>query len=333
MRAPAFWWKPSPDVVAHMLSPFGAIYGAIAARRMQRAGERVSVPVICVGNFVAGGAGKTPTAIAIARELQRAGETPFFLSRGYGARGVVTSPVVVDADMHTSADVGDEPLLLARVAPAIVCADRVAGARMAVAKGASVIMMDDGLQNPSLAKDLRIAVVDGGVGVGNGLCIPAGPLRAPLAAQLALTDALIIIGDGDAGAKLEAMAKSRSLPVIRARLSPDVDVSAKLRGQRVLAFAGIGRPAKFFETLESIGAKIVVTRSFPDHHRFSAEQLCELRKQAEATDALLVTTEKDQARIGPTFATTALPVTLDTTDPGLFAAVTRSALKSGELKA
>ena len=327
MRAPAFWWKPSPDVVAHMLSPFGAVYGAIASQRMNKSGERVGAPVICVGNFVAGGAGKTPTAIAIARELQRAGETPFFLSRGYGAQRDVASPIVVDAASHTAADVGDEPLLLARAAPAIVCADRVAGARMAIAKGANVIVMDDGLQNPSLAKDIRIAVVDGGVGVGNGLCIPAGPLRAPLAAQLLLVDALIIIGEGDAGAMIGAMAQSRNLPVIRARLSPDADASARLRGQRVLAFAGIGRPAKFFETLASIGAKIVATRSFPDHHRFTLEELAELRKQADANDAILVTTEKDQARIGPQFAVNTLPVTLEPAEPGLFAAVVRAVLE------
>jgi tetraacyldisaccharide 4'-kinase len=320
MRAPAFWWKPTPDVVAHMLSPFGALYGAIASHRMGKAGARVGTPVICVGNFVAGGAGKTPTAIAIARELLRAGETPFFLSRGYGAQSAVAAPLVVDPSIHTSLDVGDEPLLLARAAPTIVSADRVAGAREAVAKGASVIVMDDGLQNPSLAKDTRIAVVDGGVGVGNGLCIPAGPLRAPLAAQFAMIDALVIIGEGEAGARIESIANQRKTPVIRARLAPDADASARLRGQRVLAFAGIGRPEKFFATLESVGAKVVGTRSFPDHHPFSVDELSELSRQADANDAILVTTEKDQARIGASFATEVLPVTLEPDDASLFAA-------------
>ncbi len=253
MRAPAFWWKPAPDVIAHMLSPFGAIYGAVASQRMQRAGERVGVPVICVGNFVAGGAGKTPTSIAIARELQRAGETPFFLSRGYGAQRDVASPVIVDLATHTSSDVGDEPLLLARVAPAIVCADRVAGARKAVSEGASVIVMDDGLQNPSLGKDIRIAVVDGGVGVGNGLCIPAGPLRAPLDAQLALTDALVIIGEGEAGDRLEAMGKRRDLPVIRARLAPDAEVSASLRGSACLRLRASGVRRNSSRRLQALG--------------------------------------------------------------------------------
>jgi tetraacyldisaccharide 4'-kinase len=327
MRAPAFWWKPAPDVIAHMLSPFGALYGAIASQRMQRAGERVGVPVICVGNFVAGGAGKTPTSIAIARELQGGGETPFFLSRGYGAQRDIASPVVVDLATHMSSDVGDEPLLLARVAPAIVCGDRVAGARKAVSEGASVIVMDDGLQNPSLGKDIRIAVVDGAVGVGNGLCIPAGPLRAPLAAQLALADALVIIGEGEAGDRLEAMGKSRDLPVIRARLAPDAEVGDSLRGQRVLAFAGIGRPEKFFETLASVGANVVATRSFPDHHRFTAEELSELRKMAQATESVLVTTEKDRARIGAQFAPAVLPVALEATDPDAFSVMARAALK------
>lgn len=330
MRAPAFWWKPSPNVIAHMLSPLGALYGAIASQRIQRAGERVGVPVICVGNFVAGGAGKTPTAIAIARSLQSAGERPFFLSRGYGAQRDVASPVVVDVSAHTSSDVGDEPLLLARAAPTIVCADRVAGAREAVAKGASVIVMDDGLQNPSLAKDCRIAVVDGGVGVGNGLCIPAGPLRVPLAAQLAMIDALVIIGDGEAGARIEAIADQRKAPVIRARLAPDAEASARLRGQRVFAFAGIGRPEKFFATLADAGAKVVGTRSFADHHRFTADELSQLRTQAKANDAILVTTEKDQARIGGAFATEVLPVTLEPDDAGLFAAtIDRLTMRNG----
>ena len=231
MRAPAFWWKPTPDAFAHLLSPFGAVYGAIAAGRMNKAGARVNAPVICVGNFVAGGAGKTPTAIALAQEIISAGHTPSFLSRGYGASRPVESPRIVDATRDRAADVGDEPLLLARVAPVAVCADRVAGARLAIENGANVLIMDDGLQNPALQKDFTIAVVDGAVGVGNGLCIPAGPLRAALDAQLQRTDALVIVGEGAAGARVGALAKARGLPVITARLVPDDAIAARLRGQ------------------------------------------------------------------------------------------------------
>ncbi len=236
MRAPAFWWKPRPDAVAHLLSPFGAVYGAIAARRMNKAGARVNAPVICVGNFVAGGAGKTPTAMALAQEMKRAGHTPFFLSRGYGASRPVESPRIVDAARDSAADVGDEPLLLARVAPTVVCADRVAGARLAIEAGASVLIMDDGLQNPSLQKDFTIAVVDGAVGVGNSLCIPAGPLRAALDAQLQRTDAIVIAGEGAAGARVGALAQARGLPVDhrppRARRSRGV-AAARAKDSRV----------------------------------------------------------------------------------------------------
>lgn len=333
MRAPAFWWKPAPDALTHVLSPLGALYGAIAARRMQRPGERVGVPVICIGNFVAGGAGKTPTAIALARALIDAGSRPFFLSRGYGAAKRVASPIVVDPASHRAADVGDEPLLLARVAPAVVCADRVAGARMAVANGASVIVMDDGLQNPSLAKDFRLAVVDGAVGMGNGLCIPAGPLRAPLDAQLAQTDAMIVIG-GDSGATDSgAHALRMSIPVARAHLAADADAVEALRGKRVLAFAGIGRPDKFFDTLAQTGAEIAAARAFADHHPYSNEELVTLRSQAARLDAALVTTEKDLARIGGADDIASLPVTLKPEDPDLFAALAAAAMARAGIKA
>lgn len=337
MRAPAFWWKPAPDPLAHLLSPAAALYGAIAARRMDRPGEGVGAPVICVGNFVAGGAGKTPTAIAIARELLKAGATPFFLSRGYGASRPTGAPLLVDLRRHGAAEAGDEPLLLARVAPTVVCADRVAGARFALAQGAGAIVMDDGLQNPSLRKDVRIAVVDGAVGVGNGLCMPAGPLRAPLDAQLAQVDAVVVIGEGGAGAGVAALAKARNIAVGRARLSPDAQAAASLRGQRVLAFAGIGRPEKFFDTLGETGAQVAARRAFPDHHAFTAQELSGLREEAARLGARLVTTEKDAARIGEARMgeahmveagdITALPVSLVFEDEGFPGALALRALR------
>jgi tetraacyldisaccharide 4'-kinase len=333
MRAPAFWWKPAPDALAHLLSPLGALYGAIVARRMARAGERVGPPVICVGNFVAGGAGKTPTAIALAHELIKADQTPFFLSRGYGAQKPAPAPVIVDAAIHDASIVGDEPLLLARAAPTVVCADRIAGARLAAANGASVIIMDDGLQNPALTKDFCIAVVDGAVGVGNGKCIPAGPLRALLGAQLKLVDCVVVIGAGGAGAHVEAVAKASDVSVCRARLTPDPDAAQRLKGARVFAFAGIGRPEKFFDTLSSLGADVAGARAFPDHHTYSSAELMELHAKAVEAGATLITTEKDRARIGAACAIAVLPVALETVEPGLFERLAQVALTGQSFKA
>ncbi|MDB5533871.1 MAG: Tetraacyldisaccharide 4-kinase [Hyphomicrobiales bacterium] len=298
MRAPAFWWEERPDARALALSPLGLAFGAATRWRMQRPGARAGVPVICVGNFVAGGAGKTPTAIAVANILIRLGERPFFLSRGYGATAQRSgSPIRVDPDKHTFRDVGDEPLLLARVAPTIVAADRVAAAKAAVRAGASIIVMDDGLQNPSLVKNLSIAVVDGATGVGNGLCIPAGPLRAPLEDQLALTHAVLIIGSGSRGNLIADKARANDLAVIEASLEPAAASRARLSRQKIIAFAGIGRPEKFFETLRGLGANLVQAIPFPDHHRFSSADISTLKSASRQFGATLVTTEKDYVRL------------------------------------
>lgn len=216
MRSPEFWWRPRPGAPARLLQPFGWLYGAVTRLRMCRRGADAGIPVICVGNFVAGGAGKTPTAIALAALLRSLGETPFMLTRGYG--GALAGPIEVEP-RHGPRDVGDEALLLAAQARTIVARERAAGASLAKRLGASVIVMDDGLQNPSLAKDLRIAVVDGASGVGNGLCVPAGPLRAPLAGQFAATDAILMIGDGAAGDAVALAAQTAGLELLRARPS------------------------------------------------------------------------------------------------------------------
>jgi len=190
MRDPAFWWQP-PGTVAALLAPIAKIYAAVAGSRLKKAGHSVGIPVICIGNLTVGGSGKTPTALAVARLLIAAGKRPYFLTRGYG--GELAGPVLVDTTVHRAYDVGDEPLLLAGVAPTVVAADRVAGAEAIRAAGADVIVMDDGFQNPSLAKDLSILVVDGRRGLGNGKVFPAGPLRAPLDAQLDRAQAILII--------------------------------------------------------------------------------------------------------------------------------------------
>ena len=310
MRDPAFWWRDG-SLAATLLAPFAAGYGAIAARRMDQPGTRAAVPVICVGNFTLGGAGKTPTVLMLSKMLQEAGEKPCCLSRGYG--GSDAGPRRVNAQTDTAEQVGDEPLLLAHAAPTIVSRDRVAGARAAT--DASVIVMDDGLQNGALVKDFTIAVIDGRRGIGNGKIFPAGPLRAPLEAQMARTDALLVIGDNLSAKSIMAAAGGR--PVFYGRLAPDAAALTALKSRNVFAFAGIGDPEKFFDTLTQAGIAVTQRKAFADHHRFTGEEAAELEMQAEQEGLTLVTTEKDHARMSgdPVLAalaerTQVLPVTL-----------------------
>jgi tetraacyldisaccharide 4'-kinase len=310
MRDPEFWWRDG-SLAAMLLAPFAAGYGAIAAKRMDQIGSRAGVPVICVGNFTLGGAGKTPTVLMLAKMLQEAGEKPCCLSRGYG--GSDAGPRRVNVQTDTAEQVGDEPLLLARTAPTIVSRDRVAGAKAAT--DASVIVMDDGLQNGTLAKDFTIAVIDGRRGIGNRKVFPAGPLRAPLAAQMAHTDALLVIGDSLNASSITATAGGR--PVFHGRLAPDAAALTALKGRNVFAFAGIGDPEKFFDTLTQAGIAVTQRKTFADHHRFTGEEAAELEMQAAHEGLTLVTTEKDHARMSgdPALAALAeraqiLPVTL-----------------------
>jgi tetraacyldisaccharide 4'-kinase len=329
MRAPAFWWRPRPGWPARLLEPFGRLYGAITLARMRRAGIEAGIPVICVGNVVAGGAGKTPTALALLALLKAQGETPFALTRGYGGR--LPGPVEVDPARHQAGEVGDEALLLAAHARTILARDRPAGAALAKALGASVIVMDDGLQNPSLQKQLRLAVVDGESGIGNGLCLPAGPLRAPLPGQLEATDAVIVIGGGQAGEAVAAKARSRGLPVLGARLAVAPEIAASLRARAVIAVAGIGRPQKFFETLRALQARIVAERAFGDHHAYRMGDVEALLAEARAHDCIIATTEKDMTKLAPLWPPAerarlfAVPVTLVFDEPaGIAALIARS---------
>lgn len=325
MRAPAFWWRASSPL-SILLRPASLAYGFVAGRRMRRGGAHAEVPVVCIGNFTAGGAGKTPTAIAVAGLMRAMGEAPVFLSRGYG--GTRRGPIRV-TDPDTAAEVGDEPLLLAAFAPTIVSRDRPAGAALAARQGATVIVMDDGLQNPSLAKDLSLAVVDGAAGIGNGLPLPAGPLRAPMRVQWRKVDAVLVIGPGPAGERVMADARARGVPAYRGRLVPDPAAATRLKGQRVLAFAGIGRPDKFFETLAECGATVEVARAFPDHHAFTAAEIAGLHEEAKARGLHLVTTEKDAARLAGSpmrSGVLTLPVHLHLDDPGALRTLLSSAL-------
>jgi tetraacyldisaccharide 4'-kinase len=297
MKAPGFWYRPAGRKAA-LLSPLGAVYGGLGRLRQRLVKPwPAGVPVVCVGNLTVGGAGKTPLAIALAGRLAEAGLRPHFLTRGY--RGRLCGPVQVDLGVHDAGDVGDEALLLAAHFPTWVSGDRVAGARSAVAAGAGALVMDDGFQNPALAKDVSIVAVDGGTGFGNGRIVPAGPLRETPRNGLARADAVVLVGDDDSNIAptLAGMVGPRGrLPLLRARFEPEPS-ARRFRDASVVAFAGIARPAKFFATLEKVGARLVARFAYPDHHRYNAEELMQMAELADAADALLVTTAKDYARL------------------------------------
>jgi len=304
LRAPRFWLRDKPTLLARLLQPFGVLYGLITLRRMRQPGVEAGLPIICVGNFIAGGAGKTPTAIALARLLEERGEKPFVLMRGYGGR--LAGPVEVDPDRHRAADVGDEPLLMARHARTVIARDRAAGARLARGLGASVVVMDDGLQNPALVKHLRLAVVDGASGAGNGLCLPAGPLRAPLAEQMSETDAIVVIGSGRAGERVAAIAGAQKKPVLAAILKPADAAVAQLRAQKIVALSGIGRPEKFTATLRDAGATVVAEQAHGDHHAYGQGDVAAALAAAREHGALIATTEKDWTKLAPLWPEEAL---------------------------
>jgi tetraacyldisaccharide 4'-kinase len=292
MREPAFWWRPG---TGRLLAPLGAIYGAVAAERLKSRGRQAGMPVICLGNLTVGGAGKTPAALTVVQLLHAAHARPFFLSRGYGGR--LPGPLRVNPGLHHASEVGDEPMLLARFAPTIVARDRVAGAKLAEFAGAGVIVMDDGFQNPSLAKDLALLLVDGRRGIGNGRVIPAGPLRAPLETQLDRAQALILVGLRDGAAPLLDRAGRRGMAIFHARLDPDRAVVNAIDRRKVLAFAGIADPEKFFDTVTAAGIAIAQRAAFPDHHRFSEAEARDLVARAKSNNLMLLTTEKDLARM------------------------------------
>jgi tetraacyldisaccharide 4'-kinase len=293
MRQPAFWQHDGAALPAALLAPLAGAVAAATARRVTRPGWRAPVPVICCGNVTVGGSGKTTLALDLLRRLQARGVAAHALLRGYGGSARGTRRVLADDD---AAETGDEALLLAGTAPTWIGGDRAAAARAAIAAGAGALVMDDGLQNPTLCKELSLLVVDGGFGFGNGRVLPAGPLREPVASGAARCQAAVLIGPDQAAA---AAAQPAALPVLRARLVPG-PATRSLRGRHVLGFAGIGRPSKFFATLREGGAVLADSVAFPDHHRFTARELNGLIGRAERMGALPVTTPKDAARLPKT---------------------------------
>lgn len=326
MRAPDFWYRRDAVLAPRLLAPVAKTYWLAAGLRMRTVRPwRAPIPVVCVGNLVVGGAGKTPVAIDIGERLAARGLNVHFLSRGYG--GTIAGPVAVDMARHSADDVGDEPLLLAAARPTWVAHDRAAGARAAVAAGAEAIVMDDGFQNASLLKDLALVVVDGRRGFGNGFMLPAGPLREPVATGLARADAAIVLGEDTAGVATTVS----SCPVLTARIATQ-DVPAALADRPpVVAFAGIGDPEKFFRAVRELGCRLVAAFPFPDHHRYTPRDLATILAAADRENAVVLTTAKDHVRLprDVSHRVTVLPVRLVWDGERAIEALLETALRHG----
>lgn len=321
MKTPSFWQSRNP--LSTLLMPFSALYrlGTLVRNQISGAPMTVPVPVICVGNLIAGGAGKTPLALSIGQLLKQKHVNAFYLSRGYGGR--LAGPVRVNPLVHSAREVGDEPLLLAQILPTIVAKDRYQGAVLALQYGAETIVMDDGFQNPKLTKTLSLLVIDGNYGFGNGRLIPAGPLREPPHEGFARADAVVVV---NASSRLPKIPPG--IPVLRAAALPTPAAHA-LKGKRVLAFSGIAFPERFFRTLETLEAIVVEAVPFPDHHLYTRHDMERLSRHARALQATLVTTAKDAARLTPDWKSlvTVVEITFQFEQPEAMEALLDKALK------
>ncbi len=309
MRAPEFWDNPPnrPGIKANLLAPLGALYAIATAKRISKpASLKPTIPVICIGNLNAGGTGKTPTAMAMIQRLQGMGKTVHVVSRGYG--GSLEGPLQVNERIHQASDVGDEPLLLAAFTPTWVAKDRASGVRAAQEAGADAVLLDDGFQNPSVPKDFSIIVVDAQRGFGNGLCIPAGPLREPVQAGLSRADVVLSIGSNKAQSDfLEIWGSSVTVPHAKGEVMP-LETGMDWTETPMIAFAGIGYPEKFFGTLRTLGANVVQTHALDDHQPLTSSLLARLDADARKLGAQLVTTEKDAVRLPAAYRQKVLPL-------------------------
>ena len=330
-EAPPFWWR-NPGFRSWLVAPIGFAYGRIAAARMDaEPSYSAKMPVICVGNFVVGGGGKTPTVQLLVKHLIAKGYKPGVLSRGHG--GAITSPSLVNPEMHNAHDVGDEPLLHAALAKTVVAADRPKGAAILEEEGCNIMVMDDGFQNPSLEKDYNLVVVDTKRGLGNGFPVPAGPLRVPLTRQMIHTDSVLLIGGYERGKRVVRKAARAAKPIFQARVK--VKNKKQFKGLNVLAFAGIADPTKFFDTVEKIGAIIKDKQGFGDHHVFLEDECKELLERARKEQLELVTTTKDHVRLlgmgdaQNKVAELAMPLDIDLVpdNPGMLDIVVRTAVE------
>ena len=293
-EAPPFWWGKA-GWQAWALWPFSALYGAVATRRLRNAPrEKVAAPVLCVGNLTVGGSGKTPVAIALARHAAAMGLKPGILSRGHGG-SVSGPPHLVDPDHDSARHVGDEPMLLARAAPVAVSSDRAAGARALIAGGCDFLIMDDGFQSARIHIDYALIVVDARRGIGNGHIVPGGPMRAGLTEQMRHTDAVLKLGDGDGANRVLRQAARAGRAFFEAHVRAFAPEG--VAGSRCLAFAGIGDPGKFFDTVAALGGEVAVERSFGDHHFYTEFDAQDLLSTADAQGLQLVTTAKDAVRL------------------------------------
>lgn len=329
MRAPDYWQSGPTAAIGHLLSPLGALYAmATSLRASGRPSWEAPKPVICLGNLVMGGAGKTLVGTHLARQLIKIGHNPHIVIRGYG--GALAGPTRVDVDTHTHHDVGDEALLYAAIAPTWAGADRVASAKCAVDAGADVIIMDDGFQNPSLAKTMSILIFDGNYGVGNGYGFPAGPLREFLGTGIKRADGIVGIGQ----LPQSILSVAREKPVFVAD-TVSVSKNDDLTGKRILAFAGIGRPQKFFDSLSAAGADIVQSVGFADHHNYTDAEIQNLKKEAEIKSATLMTTAKDHVRLNSEMkkAVTAFHVDIKWQNPTAFVEFVTQGIRSGKANA
>ncbi|MBE6450477.1 MAG: tetraacyldisaccharide 4'-kinase [Alphaproteobacteria bacterium] len=285
MKTPTFWNKK--NIFYYILLPLGWLYCFATILRIKlKKPYKSGLPVICIGNLTAGGTGKTPVSIAIVQMLKKYGKNPFFISRGYGGK---LSGVVVNKQIHTPDEVGDEPLLLSEVAPVCINADRAKAAKQALDNGADILVMDDGFQNPSLYKDISFLVFSGKFGIGNGAVIPAGPLRETFAGGIKRADALIVIGDDKTN-----LSHKTDLPIFFADITED---KPKVTNSKVYAFAGIGYPEKLYQSLKNVGLDVVRTKDFPDHHFYTKEDLMSIIDEAKKENLAIFTTSKDYVKI------------------------------------